>query len=792
MNAEGGRVTIAIPTRNRIQDLGAALESALKQSCGALDILVSDNNTSGDIQALLSRYPGARFRYFRHDRDLSMTENWNFCLEKALGEYFILLSDDDLLFPEAAEALKSALEGTGGALAYGRAVFEDGEGRKLGASSAAPAEESGPDFIRNSLAGKRQALPSFTLFRTASARALGGYPETGNSTDLALRLSLALSGPVACVDGPVGTYRLHSGSLTGDAGKTIESFGLLAGWCAKAGSPLADWQAPVRGYCAASLAARARASALRGDNKAAAAFIARASELGGGHWYDKPLLSFLSLPPVRALADLRRKTSLELLKFPGIEMSSVLITLAVFLLFAAGYQATAGKLAAGGAQYLLLNIAGAAIASFTILKLKDYDVPLPARMLFLILLIFGYFKFYWLVLAPKFAQTFFTAKVKLLFLDPESLAAAFRIQTVSFLVYCAALLGFCALGGKKKGAASLSAEKEEVPCPSAAKVFTALALFLLPVLMFLVYRYKVGVLGMPSKPLPLHLSGVIFYLQIIFLPGLLLAQIYSASRSGSPRLARAGGGLLLLWAVADAVLRTSRASLLLAPLLILFLALSGGLKLRKTEIGAVLGAGFMAVFFLPMITRYRELRMCAATSFDAIAFLLYNFSLAPRDLLGSIAFLVFRVPGVETLVLVLGFPSPVIGSGCFRVLFSGDGLSGYLTHRLMGAPAGDLSGFATSFLGGAYLCGGVPAVVIASVLAALVATYGWNALKALRLETLPVARTFFLILLFWGMTEGVSPTLFKQAAAAAVSLLAFETVMRLGRAQGFPPAGGRK
>lgn len=307
MNADRGTVTVAIPTRNRIRDLGAALESVLKQTGPALDILISDNNTAGDIRAELSRHPDARVRYFRHDTDLSMTQNWNFCLEKALGEYFILLSDDDLLFPGAVDSLKSALESTGSGLAYGRAVFEDGAGRRLGQSSAAPARESGPDFIRYSLAGRRQALPSFTLFRTAAARALGGYPETGISTDLALRLSLALSGPVACVAGPVGTYRLHPGGLTGDSGKTIESFGLLAEWSAKEGNPLAGWKDAVRVYCAAALAARARASALRGEQKAASEFMAKASELGRENWYDSLILSFLTLPIVRYAAARRRE-----------------------------------------------------------------------------------------------------------------------------------------------------------------------------------------------------------------------------------------------------------------------------------------------------------------------------------------------------------------------------------------------------------------------------------------------------------------------------------------------------
>lgn len=431
----------------------------------------------------------------------------------------------------------------------------------------------------------------------------------------------------------------------------------------------------------------------------------------------------------------------------------MLITAAVFLLYASGYELTAAKLAAGGAHYLLLNIVAAAATAITLLKLRDYDTPPPAWMVFFVLLVFGYIKFYWLILDPTFAQTFFTSTVKLFFLDPAGLFNAFLIQTISFVVYCSVLIGFSVISGKKhSGSEPNAAKEEELPCPAAARLFTSLVLFLMPLLMWLVYKYKIGILGMPSKPLPLHFSGVIFYFQIIVLPGLILAQICAASRSGCLRLARAGGGLLLLWAIADAVLRTSRASLLLAPLLILFLALSGGLRFRKIEISAVLGAGFMAVFFLPQITKYRMLRMSTVTSFDSLVYLFYNFSIAPHDVLSSVAFLLFRVPGIETMVLVLGFPAPVIGAGFLKVLFSTEGLSGYITNHLMGIPPGEPMGFASSFLGGAYLCGGILAVIIASVLVGLTATYGWNVLKAFRLEILPVARAFFLILLFWGIT----------------------------------------
>ncbi len=306
-------VTIAIPTRNRPSGLRAALESALNQSYPGLEIIVSDNNTVEDVKPVVEGFHDPRVKYFRHDQTLDMAANWNFCLGKASGDFFLLLSDDDFLFPEAVERLLAAARRCEAAFSYGRAIFEDEGGRRIGTSHKAPQIERGREFIRESLAARRQALPSFTLFRTASARALGGYPETGNSTDLALRLSLALSGPVTCASEPLGVYRLHSGSMTGDVDKTIESFGALAEWSARAENPLAGWKDAIRGYCASSLLTRARSSALRGEKSAAWRLMAKASELRCWHWYDRLILHIFSLRLAGLLAILRRKVSVKCL-----------------------------------------------------------------------------------------------------------------------------------------------------------------------------------------------------------------------------------------------------------------------------------------------------------------------------------------------------------------------------------------------------------------------------------------------------------------------------------------------
>lgn len=305
MSLDKPLICVAIPTRNRPGSLFRALESVLAQGDVNLEIIVSDNNSTSDLLEGGAAIRDSKVKYFRHTRDLSMTENWNFCLEKASGEYFLLLSDDDYLLPGALTAMLSAVNGKDIAFAYGRARFENRDGKQIGLSSPAPERESGSDFIRATLRGKRHALPSFTLLRTASARAFGGYPETGNSTDLALRLSLALDGDVAFVNAITGVYQIHSGSMTSDVDKTIESFRLFSNWVE--GSRLSKWKEPVREYCALSLWQLAKAYALRGELVAAKRLSSHAEQISGPRWQHSLVLCAMGFWPIRILASLRRQ-----------------------------------------------------------------------------------------------------------------------------------------------------------------------------------------------------------------------------------------------------------------------------------------------------------------------------------------------------------------------------------------------------------------------------------------------------------------------------------------------------
>jgi len=303
-------VTVAVPTFNRAGYLRECIASIRSQTYPNLEILVGDNastdSTADVIRELAAAEP--RLRAVSHETNLGMVGNFNALLRAARGEYFLLLSDDDLLPPRGIELLLRACLRPGVAFAYGRAAIIDGDGRVRGVANAqGPEIERGSDFIRAHLRGKRSVNLAATMFPIGEPERREYYnAEIGSVCDLLHRLTLATSGDVAAVPGVVAFYRVHAASLTSSAADFAASHCRLLATPSVTGGILSQYRDDVRGYVASYLALLARGFALRGNTGAAreTAAVMKANGLATGMLLAQ--LRVLSWPPVRLAADVRR------------------------------------------------------------------------------------------------------------------------------------------------------------------------------------------------------------------------------------------------------------------------------------------------------------------------------------------------------------------------------------------------------------------------------------------------------------------------------------------------------
>src|SRR5215475_5239963 len=103
------KVTIAIPTYNRLAYVRQAIASALAQTYPNIQVVVSDNCSSDGTADYVKSIECPQLLFVRQATNLGMVGNWDACLKHAEGEFFLLLSDDDYLEERATEKLVAAL-----------------------------------------------------------------------------------------------------------------------------------------------------------------------------------------------------------------------------------------------------------------------------------------------------------------------------------------------------------------------------------------------------------------------------------------------------------------------------------------------------------------------------------------------------------------------------------------------------------------------------------------------------------------------------------------------------------
>jgi glycosyltransferase involved in cell wall biosynthesis len=106
-------VSVITPTYNRPEYLRQAIASALGQTYGNIEIIVSDNGSDDDPRAIVESFGDDRIRFFRHSTNLGMITNTLFAFQQAQGKYVACLLDDDLWEPEFLTMLVPPLEEDG-------------------------------------------------------------------------------------------------------------------------------------------------------------------------------------------------------------------------------------------------------------------------------------------------------------------------------------------------------------------------------------------------------------------------------------------------------------------------------------------------------------------------------------------------------------------------------------------------------------------------------------------------------------------------------------------------------
>lgn len=223
-----GLASIGLPVYNGARYLREALDSLVAQDYADFEIIISDNASQDETEAICRDYAArdARIRYYRAERNMGPVWNAVQVYQAARGEYFMLAAHDDLRHPQYLSRCVAELERNPRALfcctgvrlidEVGRDISETFPYRSYPPTGATPRERLRA-LIRSS-----SWLHVYSLMRTSAlAQTVLGKNMWGG--DVVLMADLCLRGEVANVPEKLFDYRYFAARTNEDLAEAIST-----------------------------------------------------------------------------------------------------------------------------------------------------------------------------------------------------------------------------------------------------------------------------------------------------------------------------------------------------------------------------------------------------------------------------------------------------------------------------------------------------------------------------------------------------------------------------------------
>jgi glycosyltransferase involved in cell wall biosynthesis len=202
-------VSVIIPCYNQAIFLGEAIESVLGQTCRSFEVIVIDDGSPDDTQAVAARYP--EVRYLRQP-NRGMCPARHLGVDHSSAPNLVFLDADDRLMPDALETGLAALaEHPECAFVYGSFHRISSKGARTKTANP-PRKLTGhyQHFLRRNFVS-----PASIMFRRAVFEEVGRFDSSVDvCADYDIYLRIARSYPVASHRHVVSERRIHDQQAT--------------------------------------------------------------------------------------------------------------------------------------------------------------------------------------------------------------------------------------------------------------------------------------------------------------------------------------------------------------------------------------------------------------------------------------------------------------------------------------------------------------------------------------------------------------------------------------------------
>jgi glycosyltransferase involved in cell wall biosynthesis len=197
MHTHRPKLSIGMPVYNGENFIREALDSILAQTFTDFELIISDNASTDNTEAICREYMAkdSRIRYYKNEKNLGGAPNYHRTFELSTGEYFKWAAHDDVIAPDFVSRCIEILDTNPDVvLCHSHVSFIDSQGNYLRDYNIHLKADSRKIYVRfHELLAKHLCYPIFGMIRSSALKVTppqGGY----GAADAIFLLRLAMLG----------------------------------------------------------------------------------------------------------------------------------------------------------------------------------------------------------------------------------------------------------------------------------------------------------------------------------------------------------------------------------------------------------------------------------------------------------------------------------------------------------------------------------------------------------------------------------------------------------------------
>ncbi len=226
------RFSVGIPAYKG-RYLAECIASVLNQSYPVYELIIVNDCSPDPLDTIVAGFADERIKYFKNKENAGaehVANNYNNCVEKAQGDYFVLIGDDDKLEPDYLEAFANLIVKYSDLdVFHCRSLVIDENSNPTTYTPSWPEYESVYDNIWHRMNGHRVQFIGDYVYRLSPLKSNGGFyymPLGWYTDDITSYIAMGDKG-IAHTNKAVFNYRMHGASINSVGNQELKMKAIL-------------------------------------------------------------------------------------------------------------------------------------------------------------------------------------------------------------------------------------------------------------------------------------------------------------------------------------------------------------------------------------------------------------------------------------------------------------------------------------------------------------------------------------------------------------------------------------